>query len=122
MIGLASVWPGVLAARSADRLGSGFRSAPRDALVAASAEEAYRGKAFGLEGAGDNAGAFIGPLITVALIAAFAMPMRWLFLLAFIPGLLAFLMVLLVSERPVEIKAKAKLGAGLGRFPKGYGR
>jgi MFS family permease len=122
MIGIASVWPGVLAARSADRLGSGFRSAPRDALVAASAEEAYRGKAFGLEGAGDNAGAFIGPLITVALIAAFAIPLRWLFFLAIVPGLLAFFMVLLVQERPVQIKAKAKLDVGLRRFPKAYSR
>src|SRR4051812_223335 len=122
MIGLAGAWPGVLAARSADRLGSGFRSAPRDALVAASAEEAYRGKAFGLEGAGDNAGAFIGPLITVALIAAFAIPLRFLFFLAIVPGLLAFLMVLLVRERPIAISAKTKLDVGLARFPKSYGR
>lgn len=122
MIGLAGAWPGVLAARSADRLGAGFRSAPRDALVAASAEEAYRGKAFGLEGAGDNAGAFIGPLITVALIAAFAIPLRWLFFLAIIPGALAFLMVLLVQEGPVVVQAKTKLEANLSRFPKTYGR
>jgi MFS family permease len=122
MIGLAGGWAGVLAARSADRLGSGFRSAPRDALVAASAEEAYRGKAFGLEGAGDNAGAFIGPLITVALIAAFAIPLRWLFFLAIIPGVLAFLMVLLVAERPIDIRAKTKLDVGLSRFPKAYSR
>ena len=118
MMGLAGAWPGVLAAHgSADRLGSGFRSAPRDALVAASAEEAYRGKAFGLEGAGDNAGAFIGPLITVALIAAFAIPLRFLFFLAIVPGLLAFLMVLLVRSGP-SISAKTKLDVGLARFPK----
>jgi MFS family permease len=122
LIGLAGAWPGVLGARTADRLGAGFRSAPRDALVAASAEEAYRGKAFGLEGAGDNAGAFIGPLITVALLAAFAIPLRWIFYLAIIPGALAFLMVLLVQERRVEVAAKVKFDVGLRRFPKAYGR
>lgn len=122
MIGLAGAWPGVFAARSADRLGSGFRSAPRDALVAASAEEAYRGKAFGLEGAGDNAGAFIGPLITVGLLTLFVLPLRWLFYLAIIPGTLAFLMVLLVREKPIEIRAKTRLDVGLNRFPKACGR
>lgn len=122
MIGVAGAWTGVLAARSADRLGAGFRSAPRDALVAASAEEAYRGKAFGLEGAGDNAGAFVGPLIAVALISLFAVPLKWLFFLAVIPGVLAFLMVLLVREGRAETTSKQRLDVSLSRFPKTYGR
>jgi len=54
LIGLSTLWPGVLGARALDRLGSGARSAPRDALVAASADEESRGKAFGLEGIGDR--------------------------------------------------------------------
>ena len=41
LIGLAGAWPGVLGARTADRLGAGFRSAPRDALVAASDGNVY---------------------------------------------------------------------------------
>src|SRR5580765_6478002 len=57
-IGVSSSWQQVLGARFMDRLGSGSRSAPRDALVAASAKEQHRGKAFGLEGVGDNLGAF----------------------------------------------------------------
>jgi MFS family permease len=122
LIGAAGAWPGVLGARASDRLGAGFRSAPRDALVAASADEGYRGKAFGLEGAGDNAGAFIGPLITVALLALFAPPLRWVFFQAVIPGALAFLMVLLVKERRTDQAAKTKLDVGLSRFPATYGR
>jgi MFS family permease len=51
-----------------DRLGSGARSAPRDTLVAASADDASRGRAFGLEGIGDNVGAFLGPLIAIAFL------------------------------------------------------
>src|SRR5215469_5806341 len=62
-IGLANSWQMVLPARFADRLGAGSRSAPRDALVAESVEPQHRGKAFGLEGIGDNLGAFLGPLI-----------------------------------------------------------
>ena len=67
LIGVATIWPGALAARVSDRLGAGTRSAPRDALIASSVEEKNRGKAFGLEGIGDNLGAFLGPLITLLL-------------------------------------------------------
>src|SRR4051794_34060336 len=36
LMGLSTIWEGVLAARMLDRLGAGIRSAPRDALVASS--------------------------------------------------------------------------------------
>jgi MFS family permease len=122
LIGLSTSWSGVLGARFMDRLGAGSRSAPRDALVAASADEAHRGKAFGLEGAGDNAGAFFGPLIAVALISGLAIQLRWIFYLAVIPGLLAFLMVLLVREQPAAVEAKAKIDVSPARLPAGYHR
>lgn len=120
LIGVSTAWPGVLGARLGDRLGSGMRSAPRDALIAASADEAHRGRAFGLEGAGDNAGAFIGPLLAVLLLALWRVDLHWIFYLAFIPGALAFLMVLLVRERPGEARAKARIDVGLTRFSKRY--
>jgi MFS family permease len=120
LIGLSTGWLGVLGARSLDRLGSGTRSAPRDALVAASADEASRGKAFGLEGAGDNLGAFLGPLVTLALITLAAVSLPAIFFIAFVPGLLALFMVFLVREKPVEAHAKAKLDVHLGRLPKRY--
>ena len=62
VMGLATMWQTLLGARLLDRLGAGMRSAPRDALVAASVDEHDRGRAFGLEGLGDNAGAFLGRL------------------------------------------------------------
>lgn len=120
LIGLSSAWPGVLGARFVDRLGTGVRSAPRDALLAASADAANRGKAFGLEGAGDNAGAFLGPLLAVVLIALWRVDLRLIFYLAIIPGLLAFAMVLLTIERPAAEAAKAKVDVNPGRFPKPY--
>ena len=122
LIGASSSWAGVLGARFADRLGAGLRGAPRDALVAASADARHRGKAFGLEGAGDNLGAFVGPLIAVALISAFALPLRWIFYLAIIPGLLAVAMVLMVRERPVEAHAAQRLDVSPTRLPAGYWR
>jgi hypothetical protein len=80
LMGLATVWQVVFAARLLDRLGAGSRSAPRDALIAASVDERNRGRAFGLEGLGDNAGAFLGPILTLFLVYAFRIGVRWVVL------------------------------------------
>ena len=120
LIGFATAWPGVLGGRFLDRLGAGARTAPRDALIASSVDEKDRGKAFGLEGIGDNAGAFLGPLIAVVLLFALRMDIRWVFYLVIIPGLLAVLMILLVKERPAPVSAKAKLDLSLRQFPTAY--
>lgn len=122
LTGLASSWPEAFGARCLDRLGAGSRSPPRDALIASSADEKARGRAFGLEGVGDNAGAFVGPLLTVALLYALHIHLRWVFYVTVIPGLMAFLMVLLVRERPVSVKARAKLDVSPRQFPQGYWR
>jgi MFS family permease len=82
-----------------DRFGAGTPSAPRDALIAASTDEKNRGKAFGLEGVGDNLGAFIGPLIAVALLFMIEVNIRTVFYLAVIPGALAVLMILSVRKK-----------------------
>jgi MFS family permease len=120
LIGLSTAWPGVLGARLLDRLGSGVRSAPRDALVAASVSEADRGKAFGLEGLGDNLGACVGPLLAVVLLNALDVPMRVLFYVAAIPGFLSVCMIALVKERRVAVAAKSTLDVGIQRFPAPY--
>ena len=120
LMGLSTVWQGVFGARLLDRLGAGTRSAPRDALVASSVDEQDRGKAFGLEGFGDNAGAFLGPLLAVFLLYALHVGIRTIFYLAIIPGLLAFFMVLLVKERHAVVAAKSKIDVSLRQFPKGY--
>jgi MFS family permease len=120
LMGAATVWETLLGARLLDRLGTGTRSAPRDALVASSVDEADRGRAFGLEGLGDNAGAFLGPLVALFLLYGLHVELRSVFYLAIIPGLLAFLMVLLVSEKQVAVAAKSKIEVNLGQFPKRY--
>jgi len=119
-IGLSATWTQVLAARSSDRLGTGIRSAPRDGLIANSVAEENRGKAFGLEGIGDNAGAFIGPLVAVALLFYFKVGIRNIFYLSIIPGLLAVITVLLVKESKGDFKSKAKLDVNVFKFSKSY--
>jgi MFS family permease len=120
LMGVASIWQGVLGGRLLDRFGAGTRSAPRDALIAASVDEANRGRAFGLEGVGDNAGAFLGPLLAVLLLIVWQLPIRLIFYLAVIPGLLAFLMVVFVRERPVKITSTPTLDIRVEKFPNAY--
>ena len=120
LMGLSTVWQGVFGARLLDRLGAGIRSAPRDALIASSVDEKDRGRAFGLEGVGDNAGACLGPLLAVLLLYALHVGIRSIFYLAIIPGLLAFFMVLQVKERHTAATAMAKIDVSLRQFPKGY--
>ncbi|ACB94819.1 MFS transporter [Beijerinckia indica] len=122
LIGAASAWPAVLVARVFDRVGAGLRSAPRDALIASSVGDDHRGKAFGLEGMGDNLGAFLGPLLTVLLLTALAFDLRSIFALALAPGLLAFVMILLVREPPsaAQIEAKARIDVDPRQFPRAY--
>ena len=120
LMGMATVWLALFGARLLDRLGAGTRSAPRDALIASSVAEENRGRAFGLEGAGDNAGAFLGPLLTLLLLYAVGVDIRAVFYLAIIPGLLAFAMVVLVTEHRAAIHAEAKIDISLRQFPRDY--
>lgn len=84
----------VLGARFADRIGKGLRGAPRDALVADVTHEAIRGRAYGLRQALDTSGAFLGPLLAIALMFLFVNDMRAVFWVAAIPAGLAVLFVL----------------------------
>jgi MFS family permease len=53
---------------TADRLGKGLRTAPRDALIAASSQPSMLGRAFGVHRALDTLGALIGPLMAFTII------------------------------------------------------
>src|SRR6478736_2947168 len=103
LVGLATSWAQVLAIRFADRVGKGIRTSPRDALIADMVPPEKRGRAFGLQRAMDNAGAFVGPLIAAALLKFVFDDERPVFLLAAIPGLLAVAVLLFAlreSPRP----------------------
>jgi len=59
VLALATSWPIVATVRWLDRIGKGFRGAPRDALIADSIEKWQRGVSFGLHRASETAGAVI---------------------------------------------------------------
>jgi MFS family permease len=99
IIAAAQVWPVVLGARFAERFGKGIRNAPRDALLAESTSEQFRGRAFGFERAMDSAGAVIGPLLALLLVGGFGLAPRSIFLISGLPAALSALLILTVRER-----------------------
>jgi MFS family permease len=119
-LSLASSWPVVLVIRFVERAGKGLRTAPRDALVAASVDEESRGRAFGLHRAGDTAGAFIGVLAAYFLVRRLqagalelsATTFRTLVLVSVVPAALAVL-VLLIAVRERRAGSESPLGREL---------
>ena len=95
-IGLAgAVWQAG-ALRAVAWLSRGLRSPSRDALLSSLAPRRVYGKAFGVERAGDNLGAVVGPLLAAGLVGWIGI--RPTMYLAAIPGMFA-LMAILVAAR-----------------------
>jgi MFS family permease len=93
---IANSWTAVLAARWADRVGKGIRTAPRDALVADSIDDSQRGLAFGFHRAADTGGAVVGLLIALGVVWAAQSATVEL-------GLRTFQVVVLVSLVPAAL-------------------
>lgn len=92
----------LVAARFTDRVGKGIRGAPRDALIADLVPEGMRGAAYGLRQSLDTTGAFVGPLLAIALMWAFADDFRAVFWVAVIPAALAVLLLVTVVKEPAR--------------------
>jgi MFS family permease len=90
----------VVAARWVDRIGKGLRGAPRDALVADLVGPAQRGAAYGLRQSLDTVGAFVGPLLAVALMLLFAGNFRAVFWVAVVPAVLSVGLLLFGVREP----------------------
>ncbi len=89
LLALARGWGMVFLVRVGDRVGKGIRTAPRDALIAASVDKSVRGRSFGFHRAMDTLGALVGTLTTYILMRYVLGPNshRTIFLLSAIPAL-----------------------------------
>jgi MFS family permease len=114
---VTSAWE-IIIIRMFDRVGKGIRTAPRDALIASSVDESIRGKSYGFHRAMDNTGAVIGPVLAILtlllLFAGFEMKdsllaLRWTFILAIIPGMLAVLTIILFVKESVPENVRGKI-------------
>ena len=98
LVALALAWPVVLAGRVVDRFGKGIRSAPRDALIAASVPKEALGRAFGFHRAGDSLGAVIGPLLGLLALTVLHDDLRAALWWAVVPAIVSVLMVFFVRD------------------------
>jgi len=105
LIGLATVWPAVLALRFADRVGKGLRTSPRDAMIADVTDPSQRGAAYGFHRAMDHAGAVAGPLVAAALLSFAGMSLRGIFLLAAIPAVVVMFVLVGIVKEPRQHEA-----------------
>lgn len=109
---LATTVSWVIAARFVDRIGKGIRGAPRDALIADIAPPAVRGASFGLRQSLDTVGAFLGPLLAIALMALTSDDFQFVFWIAIIPAFLAFGLLVFGIDEPathVDVEKKPRL-------------
>lgn len=90
----------VFVARFMDRIGKGIRGAPRDALIADMTPPEIRGAAYGLRQALDTVGAFLGPLLAIALMLLWAGDFRTVFWFAVIPAVLSVLILIFGVHEP----------------------
>jgi len=93
----------IFVARFIDRIGKGIRGAPRDALISDITPQEMRGAAFGLRQSLDSAGAVIGPLAAVGLLALLDNDLRSVMWLATIPAVLAVWVLIKGVDEPQSI-------------------
>jgi MFS family permease len=99
---LATTISWFVAARFVDRIGKGIRGAPRDALVADIAPEHVRGASFGLRQSLDTVGAFVGPLLAIALMLLTYNNFKLVFWIAVVPAFIALALMLFGVEEPAK--------------------
>jgi MFS family permease len=126
---VSSAWE-IVIIRMFDRVGKGIRTAPRDALIAASTDANNRGRSFGFDRAMDHTGAVIGPVLAIiTLLALFIgfgirdplLALRWTFLITIIPGALAVATIILfVKESAPKQKNGGKFSVSIKSFDKNF--
>ena len=112
IIALAGTWQQVLAYRFVDRLGKGIRTAPRDAIIAESAETTHLARAFSFHRSMDTMGAVAGPAIALILLQLYNNTYKMVFWLSMIPGAIAVLIIVMF------IKEKKRSAAATAERPK----
>lgn len=86
-------------ARTIDRLGKGIRTSARDAILSDETTKEHKGKVFGFHRSMDTVGAAIGPIAALLFLWFFPGQYKWLFFIAFIPGLIAIGLTFLLKDK-----------------------
>jgi MFS family permease len=111
----------ITAILTADRLGKGLRTAPRDAMIAASSSPETLGRSFGVHRTLDTLGAVLGPVAAFFLLLWLPGDFTAVFIVSFAAALvgLALLLLLVPDLRPAgkPTPAAPPASRSLGRDP-----
>jgi MFS family permease len=102
LLALFSSLPWVFFCRTIDRVGKGLRTAPRDALLSDEATKETKARVFGFHRSLDTVGAMLGPAAALLFLQYFPGEYKELFLWAFIPGVAAIIVTLVIRERRIS--------------------
>ncbi|MDR2924142.1 MAG: MFS transporter [Treponema sp.] len=102
----SSTWTGVLLARIIDRFGKGIRTAPRDALIAESANKSELGKAYGLHKGLDLLGTAAGILLAYVILSQNSGDYRKIFLYSLVPAIIGIICIVFVKDNKEKLSKK----------------
>lgn len=103
----AHQWYQIIMARILTRIGKGVREPARDVLLVHAARPEVYGRMFGFHRMMDNLGAILGPLVTLILLRFISIPI--IFLVAFIPVFISFLIIVCVIHDVKSQESKIRI-------------
>ena len=98
LFAFSTSWLHVLVLKVTERLGKGLRSAPRDAILAASTEKGKMGRGFGIHRAMDGGGAVFGSILAVVFLW-YSFGFRNIFMIAGAISFMSLIPLIFVRER-----------------------
>ncbi|MCC7030189.1 MAG: MFS transporter, partial [Chitinophagaceae bacterium] len=106
---------GILAGRSIDKVGKGIRTGARDALLADECNLQNRAEVFGFHRSMDTLGAILGPLTALIYLHFYPEDYKTIFLITFIPGVVALGLTFRIKEKKHDLKNPEKMSYSLFR-------
>jgi MFS family permease len=103
---LSAAWTGVLLARIIDRFGKGIRTAPRDALIAESADKSKLGRAYGLHKGLDLLGTAAGIALAYFILSKNESDYGKIFLYSLVPAIIGIVCIIFVKDSREKLSNK----------------
>lgn len=118
LLATGSTWSVFAAVLSADRLGKGIRTAPRDALISLTTRPQDLASAFGVHRAMDTAGVLVGPLLAYWILASLPGRFDAVFVVSFAVALIgiAVLVLLVDDRRGADVERASRVSLDLSRL------
>jgi MFS family permease len=95
------IW--IFFARTLDRFGKGIRTSARDAMLSDETTPEHKGRVFGFHRSMDTIGAAIGPVFALIFLWIYPEQYKWLFFIAFFPGVVAISLTYFLKDKNTQI-------------------